>query len=363
MAIYLGADALGGGGGKVPTDTYAVLNGQVDDHVTTDDGSIWLKTGVVYTSDGSGSVTDADIYPDASRTPSLTDTTVTRSSGELPCGYYTQWWKNEVLFLSSTTAARKFNTDSTLSEDTSFNAGVMAAGGWAPAFYVGTKQYSIQARAGFKVGQNDWTFGQGIFEVTGDWPNYTAVGSAINTNLDNHLASTQDWDGLHGWAANDNRLVIATEDGIYNWSNWKTSASSTSTRTVPGNGWLVQQDSDYYWHGSRIVGSEQTAQQRRLSDNSLTGKTLKYITANISTDIGAPLISLDQTGNNWYAVTTAGTTNNVLTKYSDTVGSQYAKYSRGFTDNVASTVNGVASVGLPRVVQNQLYVKIGNTTT
>lgn len=363
MGIYLGADALGGGGGgKVPTNTYAVLNGQVDDRVTTDDGSIWLKTGVIYTSDGSGSVTDADTYPDASRSPSLTDTTVTRPSGGYNFGYYTQWWKNEVLFLSSYTAARKFNTDSTLSEDTSFNPGTLATGGWAPAFYVGTKQYSIQARVNYKVGSNDWTLGQGIFEVTGDWPNYTAVGSAISTS-DNHLAATQDWDGHHGWAANDDRLVVATEDGVYDWNNWKTTVSSTSTRTVSGESWVVQQDSDFYWHGSRSYGGDRIAYQRRLSDNGLTGKTFTYFPGYVGTDIGAQVISLDQTGNNWYVATTTGTTDNVLTKYSEAIGSPNAKYSRGITDNVASTVNGVASVGLPRVVQNQLYVKIGNTTT
>lgn len=363
MAIYLGANALGGGGGKVPTDTYAVLNGQADDHVTTDDGSVWLRTGVVYTSDGSGSVTDADTYPDASRFPYITDTTVTRPSGDNNCGYYTQWWKNEVLFLSSITASRKFSMDSTLSEDTSFNPGPLAAGGWAPAFYVGTKQYSMQAQPTVRVGSNDWTLNRGIFEVTGDWPNYTAVGSAINTS-NNHLAGTQDWDGHHGWAANDDRLVVATEDGVYDWKNWKTSPSSTSTITENGSSWIVQQDSDYYWHGVRAAAGERIAYQRRLSDNSLTGVTFKYIFGNgLGIDVGAPVILLDQTGHNWYVATTPGITDNILTKYSPAIGSQYAKYSRGFTDNVASTVNGIASVGLPRVVQNQLYVKIGNITT
>lgn len=357
MGLYLGANALGGG--SIPINTYACLN-DAGLRITTDDGSIWLRTGVVYTSDGSGSATDADTYPDAYRAVVKTDVSVTRLGGAYPSGFFTQWWKNEILYITQSNPCRKFSMDKALVHDTSFSPSLQT-GGWAPAFYDGTKQYSMQATASTKVGANDWTLGQSIFEVTGDWPNYTAVGSAI-TSSDNHLNVSQDWDGHHGWVVSGDKLVVAMEDGLYFWDNWKTTISSTSTKIVTGNSFVLQTNNDTYWTGKNTGGNPTTAYERSFFDNSLTGASIRFApTAYAGVDLGAPCFPYNTAADAWYVLTSVGT-NIDLNEYVPAVGEQTAYYSRGFTDNVASTVNSVASVGLPRVVSKPIYVKIGNTT-
>lgn len=354
-------DFFSGGGGKIPINAYAPLLTGPGLRTTTDDGSIWLKTGVVYTSDGSGSATDADTYPDAHRTTIKTGVSVTRTgSPSVPSGFFTQWWKNEILFITQANPCHKFSMDKALVQDTSFSPS-LTTGGWAPAFYDGTKQYSMQARTGYKVGANDWTMGQSIFEVTGDWPNYTSVGSAI-TSSDNHLNSFQDWDGHHGWVVSGDKLLVATEDGLYFWNNWKTTISSTSTMIVSGNSFVLQTNNDTYWTGKYTGGGPTTAYERYFSDNSLTGESLYFNqTAYTGIDLGAPWFPVSTAADAWYVMASHGA-NMLLDEYAPVVGEQTAYYSRGFTDNVASTVNGVASVGLPRVVSKPIYVKIGNKT-
>lgn len=357
MGIYLGANVLGGGG-KIPINTYAVLN-ETADSVTTDDGSVWLKTGVTYTSDGTGSATDADTYPDAYRVTQNTNTSITRPGGAYPAGCYTQWWKNDILYITQSSTCRKFSMDLDLVNDTSFSY-TMAAGDWAPAFYDGTTQYSMQARTGYRIGSNDWTSGQSIFEVTGDWPNYTSVGSAI-TSSDNHLAGTQDWDGHHGWVVSGDKLLVATEDGLYFWDNWKTTVSSTATQIVSGNSWVMQTNLNTYWTG-KYGFNPNTVEERRFSDNSLTGRSQTFNPASgyAGIDYGSPYFPVNTAGTAWYNITVSGTTL-TLDTYEPIVGDPTAYTSRGFTDGAASTVNSVASVGLPRVLSKPVYVKIGNT--
>ena len=409
MAIYLGNTLLtsdgSGGGGAIPVNSYAVFYGETATMIETDEGSIWLQTGSVLTSDGSGTATDAAIYTDASGGVSLTGTTFTSSTnwfgGGSGIGIQSDF-ENNMFYThadNSATIYRWVDIDSTGTPQN-------ARGSSNPAQFENQVTSSANVNQTFEIGGNTLIYNQGqatsgrgstsrgfSLSTSGSYPQYNTstaqytpdssniiyfagaplgctysdgtdriVHSLVNEARDfanqfpTGYGNTRDiytvlWnvDGVTAAAAGN--LTDSQRVGIYPGYALKISDTQFVTITGPDQ-------------GSGSSTTSVTATTRNFSDGVATATTTL---ANFNTSF---YYNRDRThrptvgtinGQTYYNLSATGTTNGVPSGLS-TASQTYNQAAQSIGDSTAKFTRWAsANTGtLAPSGQAQLYVKIGN---
>ena len=378
MGLFLGSTNLltvgGGGGGTsggggIPVNTYGLFFVDTNETmITTDDGSIWLRTGNTLSADGTGTATDAGQYPDSSQAVAAgTNTNLFQSSVSSAFNTSSQGGgltldrlNNEILavqhatttvvdvhrFSSAspyTSVAQAFNN---IGPATNNSSTIVASDG--TTLYrllrgVSTGTIADRLRVDSGGGANT-----GVVAATGTYP-YTNGTTPIEfsgagfTSRSNNR-STLVWNGTNFWLGDGTELQQFTAAGVH-----------VRTITTAGD-YVGASNNTTFWSWDNNAKNGGTIREHNFSDGSLTGVSFvgPSYTSTVVSSFGSPFAVV---GDGAYMAFDFGPTSGFLQRwdeYVSVIGNSTALYSRG-----VGNVSGAIQTG----ADYRLYVKIGNETT